>query len=467
MIVMKFGGSSLQNAVCIRRAVDIVMQHQSRQPLVVVSAIGRTTQALVHLGRTALADGPNGAAPLLEELLHHHRALLGDLEVTPDMAAEAERGIARLGQNIAGLLEGVSLLQELTPRTQDAILGHGERFSTLLFAAAAGHAGLDAVRIDATKVIITDDRFRAARPDRDEIRARAQATVQPLIEGHRIPVIEGFIGATPEGAPTTMGFEASDYTASLLGAALDAEEIQIWTDVRGILTTGCAEIENVLSIRELSFEEAAELSFFGAKVLHPRTIDPAADRNIPVRILHSRHPEGAGTRIFGAPPQADGAVKSIALIEDAILVRSRSQRPVAVHRTIGFIGATLDRHEVSPHLIAVSGHRVVFAVAGESKLETVLGELAETLEVSREEGCVIVSLVGADAGNTLSVAARATETMGEIPVLLMSYGASDTSVSLVVSEKNVPEVVVKLHREFFGDGIPEGVFARADEEVRS
>jgi len=474
MIVMKFGGTSLQDAVCIRRAVDIVKQHRSRRPVVVVSAIGRTTQALVDLGQTALADGHRATAPLLNDLLDHHRIILGGFDVDADTAAETERGIDELGQNIARLLEGVSLLQQLTPRTQDAIIGHGERFSTLLFAAAAGVAGLNAVRVDATTVMITDERFGMARPHRDELRARAHAILRlrarahailrPLIEGDSIPVIEGFVGATREGVPTTMGFEASDYTASLLGAALEAEEIQIWTDVGGILTTGSAEIENVMSISELSFEEAAELSFFGAKVLHPRTIDPAAERNIPVRILHSLHPERAGTTIFGASARWGGAVKSIALEEDIVLVRVSSQRAVPVHRTLEFVGKMLDRHEVSPHLLSVSGHRVVFAVARTSKLDSVLGELGESLEVSREESCVIVSLVGADAG-TAGIAARAMGSIGDRPILLMSYGTSDDSVSLVVSAADAHGALEKLHEEFFGDALPEGGFTLVDREV--
>jgi len=463
MIVMKFGGTSLQNAVCIRRAVDIVKQHRSRRPVVVVSAIGRTTQALVDLGQAALAGGHRATAPLLNDLLD--RIILGGFGVDADTAAEIERGIDELGQNIARLLEGVSLLQQLTPRTQDAIMGHGERFSTLLFAAAAGAAGLNAVRVDATTVMITDERFRMARPHRDELRARARAILRPLIEGDDIPVIEGFVGATRDGVPTTMGFEASDYTASLLGAALEAEEIQIWTDVGGILTTGSAEIQNVMSISELSFEEAAELSFFGAKVLHPRTIDPAAEQNIPVRILHSLHPEGAGTTIFGASARWGGAVKSIALEEDIVFVRVSSQRAVPVHRTLESVGKMLDRHEVSPHLLSVSGHRVSLAVARTSKLDSVIGELGESLEVSREESCVIVSLVGADAGTVSGIATRAMGSIEDRPILLMSYGTSDDSVSLVVSAEDAHGALEKLHQEFFGDALPEGGFTLVDREV--
>ena len=465
MIVMKFGGSSLKDTHCIRRAVDIVAQHRDEQPVVVVSAIGRTTQALVRLGHTALTEGFPAAELLLDDLLQDHRTLLGDLHVDPQPAAEIESGIAQLGENIARLLEGVSLLRELTPRTEDAIIGQGERFSTLLFSAAASSAGLDVERVDATKVIITDDRFRAARPDRDEIVTRARTAFLPLLETRRIPVIEGFIGATPEGTPTTMGFEASDYTASLLGAALDASEIQIWTDVPGILTTGRSGVEGVLSVAELSFDEAAELSFFGAKVLHPRTIDPAADRNIPVRILHSRDPEGTGTKIFGAPLRTGGAVKSIAVEKGVLLVRADSPRPVPAHRTLGFLGKTLDRHEISPQLLSVSGHRMVFAVSGSRNLHTMLGELGGRLEVSRKEDCAIVSLVGADTGTAPAVLTRATEVMGDIPILMTAQGVSDTSLSLVVSEADVQEVVERLHGAFFGEGFPDGTSAREGEEA--
>jgi aspartate kinase len=454
---MKFGGTSLQDAECIRRAVEIVKSRQDRQPLVVVSAIGSTTKALLHLGDVALEDGVSGAATLLEDVAQRHREILKGLNGAASDAS-ADDTISTHVRDITGLLQGISLLQELTPRTQDAIIAHGEHLSSLLFLAAARDAGLDAVSIDARTVVITDARFRAARPDRAELGHRARNAIAPVIEQNRIPVVEGFIGATPDGITTTMGFEASDYTASLLGAALDATEIQIWTDVGGMLTTGNPQVENVLSIRELSFDEAAELSFFGAKVLHPNTIEPAAEKDIPVRVLHSRCPEAAGTTISGAPHSVRGAVKSIAVQEDVVIVRLRPRTATPIHRTLWSIGEALDRHEVSPHLMTSSGSHVVLVVPASQPIDSVLAELGETLELSPRENGVIVSLVGHDVLSTPEIASRATKAIEHVPILVAPYGAADTSLSFVVPPESGDGVTMEFHRIFFGGDVSDDLF---------
>ena len=312
--------------------------------------------------------------------------------------------------------------------------------------------------MDATTVMITDSRFRMARPDRTELNSRARATILPLVEQGRIPLIEGFIGATRDGVPTTLGFEASDYTASLLGAALDASEIQIWTDVGGMLTSGDSRVENVMSIRQLSFDEAAELSFFGAKVLHPSTIEPAVEKNIRIRILHSRYPDGCGTTIFAAPESAGVAVKSIAVKENVMVVNLRPHQPAPIHRTTWSVGEALDRHEVSAHLMASSGNRIVLALDVSQQLDQLLQELGETFEVSPTENCVIVSVVGEDIGRTPGVVTRAASVLEHIPLLMVSYGASDSSASFVVSKADVDEVVMMLHRELFGESAPSDIF---------
>ena len=315
--------------------------------------------------------------------------------------------------------------------------------------------------------MITDSRFRMARPDRAELNARARATILPLVEQGRIPLIEGFIGATRNGVPTTLGFEASDYTASLLGAALDASEIQIWTDVGGMLTSGDSRVENVMSIRQLSFDEAAELSFFGAKVLHPSTIEPAVEKNIRIRILHSRHPDGCGTTIFAAPESAGVAVKSIAVKENIIVVNLRPHQPVPIHRTTWSVGEALDRHAVSAHLMASSGSRVVLALDVNQQLDHLLQELGETFEVSPTENCVIVSVVGEDIGRTPGVVTRAASVLEHIPLLMVSYGASDSSASFVVSKDDVDEVVMMLHRELFGESTPSDIFVPTEAKAIS
>ena len=458
MIIMKFGGTSLQDADCIRRAVHIVAQRRDQRPVVVVSAIGRTTRTLLRVCEMALADGAETAGGQLEELAGHHRAILADLGIEQSAQASAWNAMARYLDDIRQLLQGISLLRQLTPRTEDAIIAHGERFSTLLFAAAARDADLDVAPVDATTVMITDSRFRMARPDRTELNSRARATILPLVEQGRIPLIEGFIGATRDGVPTTLGFEASDYTASLLGAALDASEIQIWTDVGGMLTSGDPRVENVMSIRQLSFDEAAELSFFGAKVLHPSTIEPAAEKNICVRILHSRFPDGCGTTIRAAPESAGVAVKSIAVKENIIVINLRSRQPAPIHRTTRSVGEALDRHEVSAHLMASSGSRVVLALDVDQQLDHLLQELGETFEVSPTENCVIVSVVGEDIGRTPGVVTRAASVLEHIPLLMVSYGASDSSASFVVSKDDVDEVVMMLHRELFGESAPSDIF---------
>ena len=467
MIIMKFGGTSPQDADCIRRAVHIVAQRRDQRPVVVVSAIGTTTRTLLRVCEVALADGAETAGGQLEELAGHHRAILADLGIEQRAQASAWNAMARYLDDIGQLLQGISLLHQLTPRTEDAIIAHGERFSTLLFAAAARDADLDVAPVDAVTVMITDSRFRMARPDRAELNARARATILPLVEQGRIPLIEGFIGATRNGVPTTLGFEASDYTASLLGAALDASEIQIWTDVGGMLTSGDSRVENVMSIRQLSFDEAAELSFFGAKVLHPSTIEPAVEKNIRIRILHSRYPDGCGTTIFAAPESAGVAVKSIAVKEDIIVVNLRPHQPVPIHRTTWSVGEALDRHAVSAHLMASSGSRVVLALDVNQQLDHLLQELGETFEVSPTENCVIVSVVGEDIGRTPGVVTRAASVLEHIPLLMVSYGASDSSASFVVSKDDVDEVVMMLHRELFGESTPSDIFVPTEAKAIS
>ncbi len=466
MIVMKFGGTSLQDAESIRRAVGIVKSHQDRQPLVVVSAIGSTTKALLHLGDIALNDGVDAAHTPLEGVAQRHRDILKELNGASP-GSSADDTISTHVSDITRLLQGISLIQELTPRTQDAIIAHGERLSSLLFVAAARDAGLDAVSIDARGVVITDARFRAARPDRAELGDRARNTIAPVIAKDRIPVVEGFIGATRDGITTTMGFEASDYTASLLGAALDATEIQIWTDVDGMLTTGHPQVEGVRSIRELSFDEAAEMSFFGAKVLHPNTIEPAVEKNIPVRVLHSGCPGAAGTTISGAARSARGVVKSIAVQEDVVIVRLRPHNATPIHRTLWSVGETLDRHEVSPHLMASSGSRVVLVVPATQNLDRVLAELDETLELSARENGVIVSLVGQDVTTIPKIVSRATKVIKHVPILVAPYGASDTSVSFVVPPESVDSVAMEFHRLFFGGEVPDGVFVPTEQKAHT
>ena len=464
MIVMKFGGTSVQDARRLRAAVSIVERYREQQPVVVVSAIAGATRELLTLAATALEQGWQAACALLAPLENRHRAILADLGLDATAKREIGDTITKYAEEIEEFLKGIALLKQLTPQTQDTILAYGERFSTLLFVAAARSADLDVESVDAATVVITDARFREARPDRAELATRSAAVIGPIVSGGRVPVTQGFIGATRDGVPTTMGFEASDYTASLLGAALGASEIQIWTDVVGMLTTGHAAATNVKCVRELSFGEAAELSLFGAKVLHPQTVEPAIEHNIPVRIMHAANPDAPGTTIIAEPTPTGVPVKSIAVKEQVTTLRMRPLSPTPSHESARVIAEIVDRHELSPILITTSGHRMVWVfdnpgLGAESDTSPALAAFGKHFDTACDPDCAIVSLVGEMTERAASTLARALRVLTDTTLHIASHGPSDTSLSFVMPKHEAADAVRKLHDEFFAGAALGGLFA--------
>ena len=322
MFVIKFGGTSLRDAARLAAAASIVARHSARQPVVVVSAIGNVTRRLLAAGKAAAAGDGGAADDEIDRIASLHHEILDGLagpvdreRGTADIFADARATLGKYQADIRGVVETIRAGAAYPTHAQDEVISFGERLSTTLFAAAARAAGVDARRVDAASVIVTDDRFRNARPDHATIDRRAGAHIAPHVEAGAVVVTEGFIGATPDGVPTTMGFEASDLTASLLGAALGAEEIQIRTDVAGMLTTGHPAVDEPGVVRRLTFDEAAELALFGAKVLHPDSIAPARQREIPVRVLHATDLSVDGTWITAAGGEPTRP-KAIAVTED-------------------------------------------------------------------------------------------------------------------------------------------------------
>ncbi len=467
MIVMKFGGTSVQDAASIRAAVSIVQRRRDQQPVVVVSAIAGATRELLTLATTALEQGWQAACALLASLENRHRAILADLGLDATAKRQVGDTITKYAEEIEEFLKGVALLKQLTRQTQDTILVYGERFSTLLFQAAAQSSGLDVETVDAATVMITDARFRAARPDRAELETRSAATILPIVTQGRIPVTQGFIGATRDGIPTTMGFEASDYSASLIGAALGASEIQIWTDVAGMLTTGHGAVDDVKCVRELTFGEAAELSLFGAKVLHPKTVEPAIDRNIPVRIMHAANPDAPGTTITAAPAATGVPVKSIAVKEQVTTLRMRPLSPTPRHVSLRLIAEIVDRYELSPILITTSGHRMVWVfddpgLGAAADMSPALAAFATHFDTTCDPDCAIVSLVGEMTERADSTLARALRVLTDTTLHIASHGASDTSLSFVMPRHETAHAVRKLHDEFFAGAALGGLFAPAE-----
>jgi aspartate kinase len=461
VIVMKFGGTSVQDAAAIAQAAGIVARARARKPLVVVSAMSGVTDALLRAARESGAGDGRAAVAAVETLRARHLEAARALAVPgslPALEAALETDLA----DLAALLEGVRILGELTPRSLDAAASFGERMSSWLVAAALESQGVPARRVDSRTFLVTDNRFTAAAPDPAATRGRARAALLPLLDAGTVPVAQGFIGATASGVTTTLGRGGSDYSAALLGAALDAESIQIWTDVDGLMTTDPRIVPEARRIEVATFEEAAELSFFGAKVLHPSTVLPAVERGIPVEIRNTKNPDCPGTRIVRQPEPAAQArkagdpaggaspVRAIAFRRGVTLVNVTSTRMLQAHGFLRALFEVFDRHETSVDVVTTSEVSVSVTLDRTERLVGIRRELEAFGEVTVESGLAIVCVVGSHIKATPGVAARIFSALGGTNVRMISQGASEINLTFVIAEKDVEDTVRRLHREFFG-----------------
>jgi aspartate kinase len=343
------------------------------------------------------------------------------------------------------------VLGELTPRSIDAISSYGERLSSYIVAQAFRHFGLNAAHLDSRRVMVTDHRHTQAAPIFPITYARLAETVPPLAE-RQVVVMGGFIGSTEDGVTTTLGRGGSDYTASIVGAGIGAEEIEIWTDVDGMLTCDPTILPGGHRVRAISFAEAAELAYFGAKVLHPATVIPAIEKNIPVLILNSRRPEVEGTRIVSQAVPCSNVVKSIACKRKITLMNIVSTRMLMAHGFLNQIFEVFNRYETPVDMLATSEVSVSLTIDSTKHLEAIAGELRQFAEVSLEDGNAIVCLVGERIRFTPGVAARVFGALGHhVNVRMISQGASLLNLSFVVSEADLKRSVEILHSEFFSE----------------
>jgi aspartate kinase len=443
MIVMKFGGTSVESAVAIERVAGIVKAHASRRPVVVVSAMGKTTNRLLAAADAAVRGDREGALRQVNELDQFHRGECARLGVSLDPFLDAHF------QELAELLRGLAVMGELTPRAWDAVASYGERLSSRIVAAAFERMGLPASHVDAREWIVTDRRHTQAAPLYEQTYARLMEAL-PSLAG-RIPVMGGFIGATEEGVTSTLGRGGSDFTASLVGAGAGAEEIQIWTDVDGMLTADPRVYSGGRRVKICSFAEAAELAYFGAKVLHPSTVVPAVEKNIPVRILNSRRPELDGTRIVGGAVPCRNAAKSIACKQDITLVNIQSTRMLMAHGFLRRIFEVFDRHETAVDMLATSEVSVSLTIDNPKAINAICAELAQFADVSVERDQAIVCLVGDNIRYTPGVAARAFGAVRNVNLRMISQGASLLNLGFVVAGPDLRTAVESLHGEFFSE----------------
>jgi aspartate kinase len=458
MIVMKFGGTSVEDAASIERVAEIIKARLHLRPAVVVSAMGKTTRMLLQAAEaSARGDRQTNLAVVAELKTRHLSEARKLVKSTADRAVFSI--IDRHFDELKMLLEGLAILGEVPPRGLDKILAYGELLSSAIVADALAERGLPARLLDAREFIVTDDRFGGASPLFDFTNVRTHLSLTPLIEAGEVPVTQGFIGATRDGATTTLGFEGSDYTAAIVGAALGADDIQIWKDVSGLMTADPRVFPAARTVKACTFAEAADLTYFGAKVLHPKAIHPAARQNIPVHIYNSKQPGATGTAISATAPRSANLIKSIAYKRPVTILHVKGEsmrdgaRAIAPEDFLKALFDTLNKHAVRPLLIAVSASSAALALdaaeVSDARERDLLEELDRFAAVSLDRDCAIVSPVGEQLREDLGLAGRVFKAIAETRVEVILHGSSPISMNLVVAENEVESVVARLHEIFF------------------
>jgi aspartate kinase len=448
MIVAKFGGTSVADAAAITRLTTIVRERLPDRPVVVVSALARVTDTLLSLARLAETEDGPAIDAVVANLVARHEQIAGAL---PGAAAALE-AIAADAAELCQELRNVRH-RAVTPAELDAVAGRGELWSSRLVAAALGGDGLEASWVDIRPIMVTDGRFTRAAPYIQVLNKRARDCLKPLTDSGRVPVTQGFIGATATGTPTTLGRGGSDFTAALLGAALNAERVEIWTDVDGLMTADPRIVSSARTLAEASYEEAAELATFGARILHPATALPLVRAGIPIVILNSTHPERTGTTI---EPEAavervgDSPIRSISWKQGITVINIRAPRMLGTYGFLRALFEVFERHETVVDVLASGEVSVSLTIEDRSRLEPLVRDLGELGEVWIEEGRAIVAIVGIGLRKTPGLAGRVFNAVWPANVEVISQGASAINMTFVVREEDGPDVVRRLHQEFFG-----------------
>jgi len=451
---MKFGGTSVMDAAAIDRTAQIVRGRLSRRPAVVVSAMSKVTDALLAAGKAAGEGKREEALELARGLRERHHKTAKEL-VTPEQYSVLGAELDREFDTLDELLKGIVAVGELSPRSSDYVVSYGERLNSRVVTEAYKARGIRAILVDARTVMITDAQHGRAIPLDDEIEHRAKNLVRPLLEDGQVPVMGGFIGATHDGVQTTIGRGGSDFSAALIGSGLDAEAIEIWTDVDGMMTTDPRICPEARRIRVISFEEAAELAYFGAKVLHPATVLPAVQKNIPVLVLNSQNPSNEGTLIVARAPRSKSTFKAIAAKKRITIVEVVAARMLGAHGFLKAIFDVFDRHHCSIDVVSTSEVSVSLTVDSNEAIPAIAADLEKIADVKYAGRNAIVCLVGENIRETPQIAARVFTALGEINVRMISQGASEINITFVIGEDDVPEAIRRLHRAFFSEVDPE------------
>ena len=451
-VVMKFGGTSVADPDAINRLIGIVERQKAKStngtaPVVVVSALAGVTDKLVAIAQLAEEGEGARAAAEIEALLERHLDVAS--AVTGASRAKLLQEVRCEFQELTGLVHALAVLREVSPRSRDAVHATGEIVSSRIAAAAFADRGVESVWLDARRVLVTDAEHTAAAPDMDATCERAQAMIAPEAAAGRVTVVGGFIGATASGVTSTLGRGGSDYSAAIFGACLDADEIQIWTDVDGMLTADPRIVAQPRVVPQLSFSEASELAYFGAKVLHPSTILPAVAKNIPVRILNSRRPENEGTRITKEARPDAGKLTAIACKRDVTVIDITSTRMLMAHGFLRRLFEVFERFKTAVDVVTTSEVSVSVTVDDTRRLDAILDNLHNFAEASCEKEMAIICAVGENLRADPTLFGRAVTALDRVPLRLVSQAASRRNITFVLRNADVPQAMMRLHETFF------------------
>jgi aspartate kinase len=457
LVVMKFGGTSVEDAVAIVRTAGIVQGRRAKglAAVVVVSAMAKVTDQLIASAAAAGRGDRPGALAISARLRNRHIdtaiALLGEGAVRlPGLHAVLHLEFDALDD----LLRGIAAVGELTPRTNDLVTSFGERLSSRMVAEAFAQRGLEGAHVEARHCIITDDHYGKATPLPEAIEAALHQHVLPLIEAGKTPVMGGFIGSNLQGITTTLGRGGSDYTAALVGGGLHAGAIEIWTDVNGIMTTDPRICPDALRVKTISFEEAAELAYFGAKVLHPATILPAVQKSIPVWVLNSRNPDNEGTQIVAMSPRCASPFKSIAAKKRLTIIDVVASRMLMSHGYLKAVFDVFDKYQCAIDMVSTSEVSISLTVDSNEKLPEICAELGKIADVKYEGHKALICLVGEDIRGHNGIAGRVFSAVSHVNIRMISQGASEINMSFMIDEEDVEEAIRSLHKAFFEDPDP-------------
>jgi aspartate kinase len=461
-LVMKFGGTSVGTSSAIQQTATIVQQNKTQWDnlVIVVSAMSGITDQLILSARLAAENDGVGARAIIEAIQNQHLTVIDTLITDPIEKQNLREEVLHRLDELSSYCQSIQVLGEVTPRGMDVISSLGERICAQIVAAVLQSIGTPAQAVEASECIITDRTFQNAVPDMTLSREKIQATLTPIFKKNLIPVVTGFMAATPEGVITTLGRGGSDYTAAILADCLDADELWIWTDVDGVLSADPRVVANARPIPEISFAEVGELAYFGAKVLHPKTIRPVVSRNMPLWVKNTFNPDFPGTRITQNPPRTRGEITAISTIKDLSILtvegRGMLGVPGIAARTFGAVARTgasvlmisqsSSEQSICFTIPSLHNEEVLKSIETEMALELLRGDIDRVWSRNR---VVIVSIIGSGMRETPGVSARIFGALGKnlINVIAIAQGSSEYSISLVLDQDDAVRAVQAIHAE--------------------